>query len=166
MSSQTQCDHGIYLDGICYSLEDEPDCPYCRMAEKDSEITKLKNDIRVMVEKAAAKHRPAYEEQQQRIADLEWCLKETSDELTQHSKALAELDNEVRVLKETLERCRLVCDATADGWRTDAERLAKLEELALAVVVEREHLSTAISGPVSMAELDRRIKALKELINE
>jgi predicted S18 family serine protease len=41
-----------------------------RIAEQDAEIEKLKADIVDMVQKAVAKHRPAYDEQQQVIAAL------------------------------------------------------------------------------------------------
>ena len=36
-------------------------------------------------------------------------------------------ENEVRVLTETLQRCKEVGDATAEHWRMDAERLRALE---------------------------------------
>ena len=46
-------------------------CNGSELQEAADRIAELENDIQVMVEKAAAKHRPAYEEQQRRIAELE-----------------------------------------------------------------------------------------------
>jgi hypothetical protein len=66
------CPHGHQLGkcDTCDLIEAEK-----RIAEQDAEIKKLKADIVDMVQKAAAKHRPAYDEQQQRIAQLEAAAK-------------------------------------------------------------------------------------------
>lgn len=52
-------------------LEEHIDGLAKRIRSLQAENDKLKSDIRIMIEKAAAKHRPAYEEQQRRIAELE-----------------------------------------------------------------------------------------------
>lgn len=41
------------------------------LAFRDAQIAKLQDDIRQMIEKAAAKHRPAYHEQSMKIMALE-----------------------------------------------------------------------------------------------
>lgn len=63
-SEYTICD-------CCQSLTLEPvDAGGHMQCVSCTKLAELRDYIRVMVEKAAAKHRPAYDEQQRRIADI------------------------------------------------------------------------------------------------
>ena len=50
--------------------------------EMQAEIDKLKSDIEIMIQKAASKHRPAYDEQQKRIMNMQAEIDELKCELT------------------------------------------------------------------------------------
>jgi hypothetical protein len=43
----------------------------CELAYRDARIAELETQLKWMVENAASQHRPAYDEQQRRIAELE-----------------------------------------------------------------------------------------------
>lgn len=88
-------------------LENERNAYVNMLAERAAEIARLNDYIRVMVEKAAVQHRPAYDEQQQRIMRL-------ADELAAERQLVASMRDELETLREN----------SSDAWA----KLVRLDE--------------------------------------